>query len=647
MPELYYREALKRAQKDYRARVSSGEDPCLPVLDDIVPPERSAAGVDLGLAAIPAEFIVGTKTHGRTNAFARNFMPLLAENTEFAQKWERLCQSHLAEGIRDPIKVFEYLNRYYVQEGNKRVSVLKFFEAVTIPAEVTRILPKDTDSEKAKLYLEYLEFNRLSGVNYIDFSKKGSYAKLQTLVGKTAAEPWDDEDRGRFSVAYHLFKQVYEGVCGSKPAASVANAMLAYLEIYGYEALCAGSQAELKKAITRMWEEVEIRQDDSPIELKTEPSREKKTTLLAKVVSAVKPIKVAFIYDKNPRNSTWAYGHEQGRKHIQDAFQGRIETDAYCDAIVNGETQTIEKAIADGNRVLFTTSPRLLPVSLQAAIAHPEVTIFNCALNQSHRYIRTYYPRVYEVKFIIGAIAGAMAAGGDIGYVCDYPIYGQVAALNAFALGVQLVNPRAKVVLEWSSVVGAKAARKKLEDRGIRLISTQDFSRSNGGSFGENGLVLTGDGKADLLAVPLWKWDVYYEGMLRRLLDKTMKEEYEASSKALNYYWGMAAGVVDVQWSESLPEGVQKLADFLKRGICREICDPFALPIRDQSGNAIAVSGDAPVLQQIMETDWLAGNIDGAIPAYDELKSFSRATVDVMGVVTATKDKSADGMTRA
>ena len=639
MPELHYREALKLGQKEYRACASAGKDPCLPVLDDRVPPERASTGVPLGLISIPAEFIVGTKTRGRTNAFARNFMPILPENTEFAQKWERLCQSHLAEGIRDPIKVYEYLNRYYVQEGNKRVSVLRFFGAVSIPAEVTRILPKDTDSEEAKLYLEYLAFNRLSGVNYIDFTRRGSFAKLQTLVGKAAAEPWDDEDRSRFSSAYHLFKQVYEGVCGSKPAASVANALLAYLEIYGYETLCEGSQAELKKAITRMWEEVELRQEDSPIELKTEPSREKKTTLLSKVVSAVKTTRVAFIYDKNPRNSAWAYGHEQGRMHVQDAFQGRIETEAYCDAIVNGETQTIEKAIADGNRVLFTTSPRLLPVSLQAAIAHPEVTVFNCALNQSHRYIRTYYPRAFEVKFIIGAIAGAMAGDDDIGYVCDYPIYGQVAALNAFALGVQLVNPRAKVVLEWSSVVGARAARKKLEDRGIRLISTQDFARSGDDGFGESGLVSSEEGKSKLLAVPLWKWAVYYEEMLRRLLDKTLKEEYEASSKALNYYWGMAAGVVDVQWSESLPEGVQKLAGFLKRGICGEICDPFALPIRDQSGKAIAASGDALVLQQIMETDWLAGNIVGAIPAYDELKSFSRATVDVMGVGTATKDK--------
>ena len=127
--------------------------------------------------------------------------------------------------------------------------------------------------------------------------------------------------------------------------------------------------------------------------------------------------------------------------------------------------------------------------------------------------------------------------------------------------------------------------------------------------------------------------------MLRRLLDRTVKEEYAASNKALNYYWGMAAGVVDVQWSDALPEGVKKLAGVLKQGICREMCDPFRLPIRDQSGTAVDAEGEALKLAQIMEMDWLVENIVGALPGYDELKAFSKATVDVMGVGPSTRDK--------
>ena len=40
-------------------------------------------------------------------------MPLMGINTEFANKWMSLYRAHVNEGIRDPIKVYEYLNRFF------------------------------------------------------------------------------------------------------------------------------------------------------------------------------------------------------------------------------------------------------------------------------------------------------------------------------------------------------------------------------------------------------------------------------------------------------------------------------------------------------------------------------------------------------
>ena len=47
------------------------------------------------------------------------------------------------------------------------------------------------------------------------------------------------------------------------------------------------------------------------------------------------------------------------------------------------------------------------------------------------------------------------------------------------------------------------------------------------------------DGQRELLARPVWNWGAYYEQILRRMHDKTVQTEYESSSKALNYYWGV------------------------------------------------------------------------------------------------------------
>ena len=112
MSETYYREALKLGQKEYRARAALGESPCLPALDDILPAEKAVSGIELGIVQIPTEFIVGTRTQGRVHTFAPNFMPLLDPKSEFAVKWQRLCTAHLQEGIRDPIRAYEYRNRF-------------------------------------------------------------------------------------------------------------------------------------------------------------------------------------------------------------------------------------------------------------------------------------------------------------------------------------------------------------------------------------------------------------------------------------------------------------------------------------------------------------------------------------------------------
>ena len=147
-----YIKAYKAGKKDYQARMMKGEVPTLKVLDDILPSRGNYSEVPLGLVQIPIDQIVGTKTSGRSSAFSGNFMPILRENTEFAYKWSVLSESHLKEGIRDPIKAYEYMNQFYIEEGNKRVSVLKYYDAVSVPGYVTRILPPRTKQKANIIY---------------------------------------------------------------------------------------------------------------------------------------------------------------------------------------------------------------------------------------------------------------------------------------------------------------------------------------------------------------------------------------------------------------------------------------------------------------------------------------------------------------
>ena len=205
-----YAKAYKAGKKDYQARMLRGEKPTLAVLDDIMPEKGHYHEIPLGTVQVPIDRIVGTKTVGRSNSFAGNFMPILRDSSEFASKWARLSDSQRDEGIREPIKAYEYMNKFYVEEGNKRVSVMKYFGAVSIPGNVIRIVPQRSQDKENRIYYEFMDFYQAAPINYIWFSREGSFIKLQKAVGKEPGEEWTKDELLRFSALYTRFGIQYK-----------------------------------------------------------------------------------------------------------------------------------------------------------------------------------------------------------------------------------------------------------------------------------------------------------------------------------------------------------------------------------------------------------------------------------------------------
>ena len=260
-----YRKARQMGLKEVKRCQAQGASACLPVLDDILSAEVTCGEVDLGLSEIPIELIVGTRSAGRSNAFSRTFLPLMDEDSEFAHKWTALCKAHMDEGITDPIKAYEYMHTFYVVEGHKRVSVLRYFGAVSISAEVTRILPDRNDSIASRIYYEFVDFHRLSKINYLWFSGVGRFARLQAAVGKAPDEVWTDDERRKFFSFYTGFSALYGDKSAKEMSArlTVADAMLLYLEFFGYDQVKTFSQTQLKDGFLRLREAFSIKKPQS------------------------------------------------------------------------------------------------------------------------------------------------------------------------------------------------------------------------------------------------------------------------------------------------------------------------------------------------------------------------------------------------
>ena len=169
-----YVQALKAGQKEFRELTAAGRPVHPAVLDELLPENSAETVVDVGLVEIPAERIIGTKSAGRIAAFTPTFKPLLDPKSEFASKWISLCKAHLGDtGITDPILCYEYLGNFYVQEGNKRVSVLRYYDAPRIPGNVRRIMPAPSDDPRIRAYYEFLDFYKCAKLYCVQFRRPG------------------------------------------------------------------------------------------------------------------------------------------------------------------------------------------------------------------------------------------------------------------------------------------------------------------------------------------------------------------------------------------------------------------------------------------------------------------------------------------
>ncbi|MDD5827642.1 MAG: BMP family ABC transporter substrate-binding protein [Lachnospira sp.] len=632
-----YMSALKLGKKEYHACVYKGKFPYLPVMENIIDDKEIDSEVSLGVDQIPLRLVVGTCNFGRTNAFADNFMPILEWGTEFAAKWASLSDSQVNEGIRDPIKVYEYMNKFYVLEGNKRVSVLKYFNAVTVNAQVIRKVPKKSDDPDVKIYYEFMDFYKSTKLNDIYFSKEGSFTSLMELVGITPGVPMKEEDKQDFVSSFLNFRNAYEARGGEKFDYPVGDAYLRFIHIHGYDSVKNMSVADMALNVGKTWAEFELLSENSEVTLKMDPVNEPKKNILSYLLpistGSNKKLKVGFIYEKTPQTSEWCYAHELGRHYIDETFGSQIETVSITNVRPEiDDAKAIEKLIKEKTDLIFVTSSSMIMASLKMAIANPSVKILNCSLNTSHKYIRTYFARMFEAKFLTGIIAGAMSKSDKIGYVAGCPVFGTVSNINAFAMGVKFVNPDAKVYLEWSSVKDNNI-EEHFKNENITCVSDQDMitPQSSARKFGLYNVV---DGTTKHLAMPVWHWGVFYEKLIQSILSGSWKKEEDSDNvKALNYWWGMSAGVVDVIYSNNLPVETRRLVDLVRKDIIEGTFKPFADEMYDQNGNKMNEKGNVIEPEDVITMDWFMDNVVGGMPDYDSLEDSAKVIVSQQGVI--------------
>ncbi len=633
-----YAAARKQGEKAYRKAVANGQYPYLPALEEFFPGGNSDVGVPIGIMEISLSQVVGTKTRGRQEAFACNFMPILDDDSEFALKWLTLLGAQETEGIRDAVKVYEYLWNFYVLEGNKRVSVLKYLKMPMILADITRVMPKNEDEELVNAYFEFDRFFRCAPLYEIIFTKEGSYQRLAELLNQDLNNPWDEDLVRELSYAFAVFSDAYNARYGEKQKLTPSEAFLVYLSYYYREDPLTAGKELVEKRIEKLRTEFEIQSNENALQIQVTPHVKEGGTMLSnlitpKLYSEKKPLKAVFLYETSPEESSWFYGHELGRNHLQELYEGVVVTEAVPHCLEEAEIRdAIDKAVEGGAELIFTTSPTQIEETMRAAVHFPQVRFMNCSINLSHGAVRTYYGRMHEAKFLMGVLAGSLSENHKIGYVADYPIFGAISRINAFAIGAAMADPKAEVFVTWTSLKDGDW-KEELTSKGARMISGPDLIKPSAKSRDYGLYRIDEDNGVHNLAMPVWDWGRYYELIVRSILNGSYdKEDAPKAGTTLNYWWGMSSGVIDVILSQNLSYYSQKMIDIYRRALINNTFHPFDGELRSREGVMHAIDAGPLTNEEMITMNWLNDNVTGEVPPAEKLTDAGKNAVRISGL---------------
>lgn len=619
-----YNDARAKGKREYNRRKARGKSGHLTSLDGLIVDIDIMTTVDLGEMEIPLKKIKGTYSNFRRMSFSKGFMPLEGSNTEFASKWITLCEAHLDEGIRDPIKVYEYMNFFYVIEGNKRVSVLKHFEASAIRGQILRLIPKYDEFDKdVRLYYRFLEFNRLTQLNQLWLSNPQDYDDLDEALASYDPELgfYANKYKHFYHEVYLPFRKIYKELGGDHVQVTTADAFLLFIKIYDLPLIL--DVKVTTELMPKLIQELMSSDVDESMEIKARVTDLQKPSLLDSLSGLMgKKMKIAFIYAKKIEESGWSYSHELGRLAVEEEFKNNIETKSFENIQDDDQLKAlIDELVQSGYQAIFTTAVIHRKATLSAALLYDKVKFFNCSGNRPYVHMSSYYGRSFETRFLTGMIAGSMTNSNIIGYTAASPTPDTISCINAYAIGAKMVNPNAIVKVAytgvWNSPKDNEKKIKSLITEGADYISSKNnmLSRTATKSYGITSMLCSVNNETkeleDYLAAPIWKWDVFYTKIINSMLNGSYSRIVNTKNKKLiNFWWGLESGGIDIYMNEKIvPTETQKLVNLMKRLISADQFRPFNGPLKDQAGVLRVFDERVLSAAEIIEMDWYVSNV--------------------------------------
>lgn len=326
---------------------------------------------------------------------------------------------------------------------------------------------------------------------------------------------------------------------------------------------------------------------------------------------------VAMIMRGVRNDHSWNEAHYEALEKV--ARRLNLEVTVYDNIPADSTAyNSIEKAVANGAEIVIANSFDFGAAAMSVAKKHPKVKFLHAAGVRTETNLLTYFGRIYQMRYLSGIVAGLKTKTNEIGYVAAFRIPEVVRGLDAFTLGVQKVNPQAKVFVSWShswsdESMAAEATHSLLKKHHIDVLTVHLDALSPYEIADEKGVWIVGYNMDNssrfpnhFLTAPVWRWENFYEARIRDIMSDNFIPE--------KYWLGVESGVVDLApLTEHVGEDIAKVVAHEKEMLAQNRYDVFWGPIVDSHGNVRVEKGECIPDEDLLEHfDWyVKGVYDG------------------------------------
>lgn len=331
------------------------------------------------------------------------------------------------------------------------------------------------------------------------------------------------------------------------------------------------------------------------------------------------PLDVSIVYLGNPGDAGWTHAHDLGIGEAEKRLGSQIKVTRIEDVPENADAARVFRdRAAKGDRIVIGTSFGYMDAMMKVARDYPDTVFLHCSGYKSAPNLGNFNGKVYESAYLAGVVAGYVSKSHTLGFVGSVPIPEVVRNIDAFALGARSVAPQTTVKVVWINSwfdpgkerqaaetlvgLGADVLLQNTDSTATMAVAEQHKIHA----FGWDSDMSHWGPHAHLGSVA-YDWGIYYS----KVIDEVKRGTW--TNKPV--YWGVKEGITDLVNvnTAQVPANAQRALAEKRAALVAGRLDPFAGPLKDQSGKLRVAAGSTLSADDTNRIDWFVDGVQGSI----------------------------------